>query len=303
MKKHIIFMFFMSIAALTFAAPAPYAHLSSYTFDQPFLSNLAKGKKVTYQVCTYPYEEENEKNNDNFIKSLNIWMHTVEKFIKARENGKEEFRDILKILENTKNLERLPCNAKVVNDKLNMKFNADLNIEFSLPDKETALGYYIEDDKYMHINAYIQTEEIYNEEYLIVTTYEIDPTLTILHELGHVFGLADQYDGSKYKGSVIYNSLVERPSIMQSSDELTCDDVDGFITSVDRIRNKKRTFTSFCNDGIVLVNGKAENGWSPLFCAVIAGNISVAKLLIQHGIDVNAKNEKGGRCCMVLRNC
>ena len=28
--------------------------------------------------------------------------------------------------------------------------------------------------------------------------------------------------------------------------------------SIDRIRNKKRTFKSFCNDGIVLVNGKAD---------------------------------------------
>ena len=42
------------------------------------------------------------------------------------------------------------------------------------------------------------------------------------------------------------------------TDEITCDDVDGLITSIDRIRPKKRTFKSFCNDDIVLVNGTAQ---------------------------------------------
>ena len=78
------------------------------------------------------------------------------------------------------------------------------------------------------------------------------------HELGHAFGLADQYSGQRYKGSFLYNSKVTRPSIMEHSEEITCDDIDGFITSIDRFLGKNREeFESFCSDGIFIKDGKS----------------------------------------------
>ena len=77
------------------------------------------------------------------------------------------------------------------------------------------------------------------------------------HELGHAFGLADQYSGQICKGSFLYNSKVKRPSIMDKSKKVTCDDVDGFITSIDRTLNKEREFYSLCSDGVFIKNGQA----------------------------------------------
>lgn len=259
MKKFIIYFLFIFSAVISFAAPFDYAHTATYdTFEKPFFSHFIRGKTITYQVCTYPYEEDNEEHNKEFIEAFNIWVNTVEQFIKERKNGEKEFSDILKILKNAKNLKRLTCQYELINGKFAMKLNADLNVEFTMIEDKRLGGFYNAEEKYMLLNAYAEEMEDYDKDMLIVSTYKVINKANILHELGHVFGLADQYSGAKYKGSFIYNSLVERPSIMQGIDEITCDDVDGFITSVDRMRNKKRTFTSFCNDGIVLVDGKSE---------------------------------------------
>ncbi len=260
MKKFYLSLLLIFSAVLAYSAPEPYAHLGMYeSMDKTFLKHFVYGDKTTYQVCTYPLgieeeKEENETNHTNFLNALNIWLNTTENYIRTRENGENEFKDILKILENIKNLKRLPCEYDTIDGNLALVLNSDLNVLFAFHNEDQQeIGYYNFSHKSMVINKYMEDED---------SIYRIPDMPIILHEMGHIFGLADRYEGALYKGSFIYNSLSIRPSVMMDyntiTEEITCDDVDGFITSVDRIRNKKRTFKSFCNDGIVLVNGKAK---------------------------------------------
>ena len=90
---------------------------------------------------------------------------------------------------------------------------------------------------------------------------------TALHEVGHFYGLADQY--SSKNTSLVYSNSnrINRDSVMGSSysTKLACDDVDGFIRLIDRIYAKENGrygaraaegWQSFCNDGTVYRNGK-----------------------------------------------
>ena len=254
MKKHILNLLFMFISLPVFAVPeAPYAHLAVYNdVDKPFFEHLIKGQRATYQICTPNFEKDNEENNTLFLMGLNTWIETTETLIRERPNGKEEFGDILQIIDKIRNfkiIERIPCQYE--NSTINL--TADLNIIFDITPEGENTGNYDLKLKYMRLNKYLPLDDSH---------YVTVPMLsTITHELGHVFGLADRYSGMKHTGSYIYSSLTDRPSIMKgdySVQEITCDDIDGFITSIDRIRKNKRTFKSFCNDDIILVNGKAE---------------------------------------------
>ena len=259
MKKYILNFLLIFTTVFVWATPEnPYAHIAMYdNVDKSFLKNLITGKRTTYQICTPGFdEEENEENNILFLIGLSFWLKTTENFILERENGKKEFKDILKIIDNLgnlDNLERLPCQEIPVDNLSLLQLTADLNMIFTVNQKENVMGDYDFEHRLMRLNRYMHVDNDY---------YAVPILTTVLHELGHVFGLADKYSGTKHAGSYIYNSLTDRPSIMLAAGEgiedLTCDDIDGFVTSLDRIRNKKRTFKSFCNDGIVLVNGKAD---------------------------------------------
>ena len=81
------------------------------------------------------------------------------------------------------------------------------------------------------------------------------PTLfaTIAHELGHAFGLRDEYLDDRPE---IYASKQPGNGIMKRLyDPMSCDEVDGMITLLDRLNNTSRTFHSFCPD-----RGSLENG-------------------------------------------
>ena len=91
-----------------------------------------------------------------------------------------------------------------------------------------------------------------------------------IHEIGHFYGLADQY--STAYNSPLYSNTdrIGRNSMMGASYgvKLDCDDVDGFIKLADRVFYKiNKTYTerdekgwaSFCNDGTVYRRGKVLN--------------------------------------------
>lgn len=74
-------------------------------------------------------------------------------------------------------------------------------------------------------------------------TLDYDMDRVARHEMGHFFGLADQYEDKKNMnkvrsllrtepGEVVFGGL---PSVMAKSTTLTCDDLEGFINAVDFI--------------------------------------------------------------------
>lgn len=76
----------------------------------------------------------------------------------------------------------------------------------------------------------------------------------VTHEMGHAFGLADEYTG--FGVDPLYKTATPVSGIMKRLyDPLGCSEVDGMITLLDRYTHTSRTFTSFCGDGVTFVSG------------------------------------------------
>ena len=69
-----------------------------------------------------------------------------------------------------------------------------------------------------------------------------DNKITMIHEMGHYFGLGDRYKITN--SSMVYATLKIRPSVMDVSRDIKCDDVDGIITLMDVFTILKEPFTA-----------------------------------------------------------
>ncbi len=76
----------------------------------------------------------------------------------------------------------------------------------------------------------------------------------LVHEIGHAFGLADEYL-EKRVGE--YKSRQPGEGIMRRIyQEIGCDEIDGMITLIDRARGTQRNFKSFCPERGLIADGK-----------------------------------------------
>ena len=85
------------------------------------------------------------------------------------------------------------------------------------------------------------------------------PTLfaTIVHELGHAFGLGDEYRPDSRPNQ--YISQQAGQGIMQRLyNRIGCDEIDGIITLLDRLNQQERTFCSFCPSRNLIINGTEQ---------------------------------------------
>ncbi|MBO4707197.1 MAG: hypothetical protein J5594_01385 [Elusimicrobiaceae bacterium] len=262
MKRYWLFLFIIFSTVLTCAAPMdPYAHHQSFAeVNKRFFKKLISEEEATCMICihrdsTKKYLDEKTVNKI-FLDSIHNWLNGTKEYI--RDNKAENnFRDILKIIENA-NIKILPCEVDE-NDRIKSKI-ADMLVFFT-EDTQTTTN--LEIPK-IHSGTFIsKTGDIIIKTFPKLRYEQYVATLT--HELGHAFGLADQYSGATYQGSFWYNSNIKRPSIMDKSKHITCDDIDGFITTIDRLRNAvnpslnlQRGFYSLCNDGLFIKNGRGE---------------------------------------------
>lgn len=75
----------------------------------------------------------------------------------------------------------------------------------------------------------------------------------LVHETGHAFGLADEYLPSRPKR---YASTEAGGGLMKDAYQtISCDEIDGMITLLDRFSGKQRTFKSFCEGRKRIKNG------------------------------------------------
>ncbi|MDR1684538.1 MAG: hypothetical protein LBR90_03655 [Elusimicrobiota bacterium] len=80
---------------------------------------------------------------------------------------------------------------------------------------------------------------------------------SFMHEMGHAFGLGDQYKEGLWSADKAYSTKMPRPGIMAcDSLTITCDDMDGAVSLFYRAKKRDKTFKSFCNDGLIIKNGK-----------------------------------------------
>lgn len=77
----------------------------------------------------------------------------------------------------------------------------------------------------------------------------------LVHEMGHAFGLGDEYLKDRPQE---YASPAPGQGIMlRLYNPISCDEIDGMITLLDRFAGVQRTFASFCSNKTVIQNGKA----------------------------------------------
>lgn len=89
------------------------------------------------------------------------------------------------------------------------------------------------------------------------------------HELGHYFGLTDEYEET-YKSSLTYNNsnrMANHDSIMAASHKtnLGCDDVDGFINLIDLTLAMKPGLNLDTDEDRLEFSDRAKEGWAS-FC-------------------------------------
>ncbi len=96
----------------------------------------------------------------------------------------------------------------------------------------------------------------------------------IFHEIGHLYGLADQYKRGTWDVDEEYSTtdrVDDKNSVMAAnySSHLSCDDVDGFINLIDFTisKQKRRKFPGILKKGW---SDRAKNGWAS-FCNGNAG--------------------------------
>lgn len=77
----------------------------------------------------------------------------------------------------------------------------------------------------------------------------------MVHELGHAFGLGDEYLEDRPHN---YASATPGQGIMSRIySPISCDELDGMITLLDRFSGKQRSFASFCAPTVVLESGES----------------------------------------------
>ncbi len=216
-------------------------------------------------------------------QSFHLWITQTKDMIQKSKRS-QEFSDILPYL-----------SKPILPQRTSNIDNADIIFYFTTKDiliKECGEDHpgciEIEDDiaEVYLPNPYIKDEQSYEKRKEILF-------LITIHELGHYFGLADQYDQDNefFNASVLYSTsdrICNLDSVMSGSYDksLSCDDIDGFINLIDLTlasqrgskfsERAKKGWASFCN-------GK-KNGQGKLF----------KKTYYQEGKPINRENYHRG---------
>ena len=224
---------FLLIATPLARAEAPWGALIEMNDPnrRSAIDYLISSKPIYYAISL----ETTDREKVAFLNSIHRWQKETLLFIQE-SNRTEEFKDIIPYLQRHLDLRPVLKPGE-----------ADIYLDISSKNDERA--------------SYIQPSSSKPYFRLYVTKYHrgksLDPV--ILHEIGHFFGLGDQYTASRANSDANHSSDVNlrQGSVMNEAKDITCDDVDGFINLLD-LRLSKRSQTGQFSD-------RAKKGWKT-FC-------------------------------------
>ena len=200
-----------------------------------------------------------EEELSNMInKAFRVWFDDTKAEIE-KTGRQQEFKDIMPILNNsvkpTKDKRDLENAKKYHAPILYFYFTTESNMH-KLCQAQWAAGcntFHSEGAKIVSVNPYTNQKSDY------FTKNQIYKTL--IHEIGHYYGLSDQYKLAAANSDDEYSTedrVKDYSSVMAGGDfsHLTCDDIDGFINLID-LTLSKQTNGKF--------SSRAKNGWAS-FC-------------------------------------
>ena len=229
----LIFMF-LALLGSVLHAKSPWGVLAGVPeeiyFNTYAIDNLIDKRPIRYAVS----KEVSPQEEAIFKNSIRKWPAETLRFI--QQSGRaQEFRDIIPFLQSPLPMERSSTPE-------------DADVYFVIT-QEHACGDAVACFKRPEENPYAA---------VVVVAEQRDDLKTLsLHEIGHYFGLADQYETANHAPHPEYSSDVnqQEKSVMDENAELTCDDADGFINLFD-LRLAQRHDGSF--------SGRAAKGWNSL---------------------------------------
>lgn len=275
MKKLISVLAFLTITFPAFSTPWGLLSQAESIPEAMFpLSKYAKGQTITYCVDDY-FGAQPSQTLPNVQKVFSQWPAAVSSFITASGRA-EEFKDILALTSKPISLKQVECgrvpevlfkdeNAPIFKqDKRTSISKEDIRIVYIAQNEfkkscgsETAKGCFVaglkDSDGATIVPAYILVQA------------DSDAEVTLKHEIGHAFGLSDQYLSGRINSSPKYGTSKVYPSIMFDAPDITCDDAEGFINALDclafnKSRGGKEGWASICPQSEeVYVNCSAKN--------------------------------------------
>ena len=196
--------------------------------------------------------EENRKNELSSVvkQAFKLWFTETRKAIK--EAGREdEFADIIPLLD--RSVKAILVDYKPNRNFINFSFTTNTRMH-SLCSDVAGACFYRATKEIFFPNPF--TEEIFYTKKALMGYLRTTTVPMLAHEIGHYYGLVDQYENfgdasSVYKTSDRYS---RGSSMMGAADKIYCDDVDGFINLIDITLSKQNGWSQ-----------RAKNGWAS-FC-------------------------------------
>ena len=248
----------MCLAALTVQANT-WGALKDLIADDSF-TIFASDKLVRKQPIRYAVSEEiSPEEEAAFVDNIRRWPDETREMIRRSGRG-QEFADVTSILHFPLTLRKV---TKAENPDIYLYIGESAQVDCKLDEASGCFG----------------TNKGTNEPPTIVIMREYIHQFDVisLHEIGHFWGLSDQYQESLNNSHPRYSTPPHPAGSVMSGNyafHLSCDDADGLINVIDirRAQYKKGVFS-----------GRANAGWKSL--------CPESDYVYQRGEPINLKSE------------
>lgn len=278
MKKLLFLLFGCLFSASTAGA---WGLLPEFTKLQPeqykkndgylkfLLDDIYEGRPEL-RVCVNPYDKKTE---DEMFENIQTAFSSIFTFVRKQieQSGRTaEFADFLAVWPKTFKLQRITYPAGKNCKAISGRFDLEIKGEQTRIPIDTGFG--LTYGKQGHALP-VQDSKTFSWSIMLSTDTPIKDAREeiALHEVSHLFGLADQYSNfaaDKTYSLQAFEELTKIDSIMQGSSmdkrrNLTCDDAEGFINAMDFImRQKGKTsnrlkhgWADFCGRNYIYMDG------------------------------------------------